>query len=401
MFSYIKNGTITDVQGIFATGIHAGLRVYKKDLALIYSEEKCTAAGVFTQNSVKAAPVQINEETLVMQQGVRAILVNSKCANACTGKEGINAALEVREVLAKSLSVSPTEILLSSTGVIGTMLPKNKMIKALPTLTNTLSSDGGHSAAEAILTTDTKTKSFAVRVGLSTGEITLGAMCKGSGMIHPNMATMLGFIATDASIEHGMLQSLLTEAVNHSFNKITVDSDTSTNDMVLLLANGVSGIAIKEGSEDKDRLYEALLDLCQTMAKSIVADGEGAKKLVTVQVNLCTSEADANKIAEAIATSPLVKTAFHGEDPNWGRIIAAIGYSGVSVNAENICLYIGTHKIMDKGFSIHLNETIAKQILSEPEIILTVEMNTGTHSTTWWTCDFSKEYISINADYRS
>jgi glutamate N-acetyltransferase/amino-acid N-acetyltransferase len=401
MFTYNDNGTITDVEGFKASGIHAGLRTYKKDLALIYSDLACEVAGVFTQNQIKAAPVDINEKIILSGKKVRAVLINSKCANACTGGLGHINAAKSQKYLSKELGIEKDEVLISSTGVIGTQLQIEKIESSIPNLVNELSDIGGHFAAEAILTTDTKSKSYSMNIELSSGNIKIGAICKGSGMVHPNMATMLGFLTTDAEISKPLLQTLLKKAVDQSFNKITVDSETSTNDMVLFLSNGASGNSVLEHSANEKIVYSALLSICKKMAKSIVADGEGASKLVTVIVKNSVSEDNANKIAEAVATSPLVKTALYGEDPNWGRIIAAIGYSGAEIVPNRIEISIGDHVVLESNFKVLLNESIAKKILKQHEITIEINMNNGSESSTWWTCDFSKEYVAINADYRS
>lgn len=401
MFTFIENGTITDVQGFQAAGIHSGIKKVKKDLALIYSETPCTAAGTFTLNKVKAAPLLLSQAMIAKGGKIRAVLVNSGNANACTGEPGYQDAVNSQLKLADVLGILPNEILVSSTGVIGQRMPMEKLLNGIEKIKDHLSPDGGHDASQAIMTTDTKPKTFAVKVETSRGEITIGGICKGSGMIMPNMATMLGFIGTDAEIDNELLQILLRKAVNKSFNKITVDGDTSTNDMVVLLANGLSKISILDNTTDFEIFFEALTKICQEMAKSIVVDGEGATKLVEVTVINALSEDDAAVIGKTISNSPLVKTAIHGQDANWGRIISAVGNSGAEIDPAKISIYLDDSPVLLQNYNIVLNEKDALEVLKKNEFKILVDLGIGSSSATWWTCDLSADYIRINADYRS
>ena len=401
MHQFLSNGTVTSVKGFKAAGIHCGIKKRKKDLALIYSETPCTAAGTFTLNKVQAAPIQVSKQLIKNKNTVKAVLVNSGNANACTGEQGTKDALAAQEYCAKLLGISPSEVIVSSTGVIGQPMPMDKMLHGIKVITSKLSTDGGYDASEAILTTDLVEKSWAVEVALSTGKVTIGGICKGSGMIMPNMATMLGFITTDAAIEQPLIQELLSKAVNKSFNRISVDGDTSTNDMVTLMANGASGVVIKSGCEDEADFYAGLEALTIEMAKAIVKDGEGASKLVTVTVKNAKSENDANTIAQSIVNSPLVKTAIHGCDANWGRIISAAGKSGAEFNPEKTAIYFDDLPILLPDYQAVIDEDKALIVLEKDAFTITVNLHDGEASTTWWTCDFSQAYIRINANYRT
>lgn len=403
MFHYIENGTITSVQGFKANGIHCGLKKKKKDLSLIYSDVDCVAAGTFTLNKVCAAPVTISKGTIKQNPNkIRAILVNSGNANACTGQKGYDDAIEMQKYCAEVLNLSPNQVLISSTGVIGKLLDMDKLLAGIKKISKGLSENGGLLAAEGIMTTDKVIKSYAVEVKLSKGIVKIGAICKGSGMIMPNMATMLGFITTDAKIDHITLQDLLSECVNVSFNKISVDGETSTNDMVLILANGLSNTEINKINYDDYIIFKnALMDVCKTMAKSIVKDGEGATKFVTINVFGAKNLADVDKVAKSIANSPLVKTALFGEDANWGRIISAIGNSGAEIIPEKISIAFDNHIVLDNDYQIKLNEELAKSILSKPEFEINIDLNMGEAKGTWWTCDFSTDYVHINGSYRT
>jgi glutamate N-acetyltransferase / amino-acid N-acetyltransferase len=401
MHQFLSNGTVTSVKGFKAAGIHAGIKKRKKDLALIYSETPCTAAGTFTLNKVQAAPIQVSKELIKNKNTVKAVLVNSGNANACTGEQGTKDALAAQAYCAKLLGISPSEVIVSSTGVIGQLMPMDKMLRGIKTIISKLSDDGGYDASEAILTTDLVEKSWAVEVTLSSGKATIGGICKGSGMIMPNMATMLGFITTDAAIGQPLIQELLSKAVNKSFNRISVDGDTSTNDMVTLMANGASGVTIKAGTKDEAAFYAGLEALTIEMAKAIVKDGEGASKLVTVTVKNAKTDSDANTIAQSIVNSPLVKTAIHGCDANWGRIISAAGKSGAEFNPEKTSIYFDDVPILLSNYQAVIDESKALLVLEKEAFTITVDLNDGEAGTTWWTCDFSQAYIRINANYRT
>lgn len=401
MIENIKDGSITSVKGIKSSGVFCGLKKKKKDLALIYSEKPCTAAGTFTLNKVKAAPIVISQYIINHKHNIKAILVNSGNANACTGIEGYNDALESQKLVAQKLGINPSEVLISSTGVIGQRINMEAVKSGIEMASQELSDTGGLDSAEAIMTTDLAMKSFAVKVKLSGGEITIGGMCKGSGMIMPNMATMLAFLATDAKIDQALLQKTLSQAVNLSFNRISVDGETSTNDMVILLANGESGVNLDERSQDYRIFKEALIKISTDMAKSIAADGEGATKVVTVSVKKAKTVSDADLIAKAVSNSPLVKTALNGNDANWGRILSAVGNSGADISPEKVTINFGSLKILQQNYKVDFSEEEAKKYLSQKEIEIIIEINDGIEESTWYTCDFSTRYIEINASYRS
>jgi glutamate N-acetyltransferase / amino-acid N-acetyltransferase len=401
MYQFIDNGTVTTAPGFEAAGIFCGIKKKKKDLALIYSHNLCNAAGTFTLNKVKAAPLLVSQELINQKALVKAVLVNSGNANACTGEEGMKDAKFSQHYCASALGINPAEVLISSTGVIGQKMPMDKLLSGIDEIVPQLSASGGMDAAEAILTTDKKMKSFAVKVSLEKGEVIIGAICKGSGMIMPNMATMLAYITTDANIEQPLVQEMLSCAVNVSFNKISVDGDTSTNDMVILMANGVSKINIEKNSVDALAFQEALNAISIEMAKSIISDGEGATKLVQINVTGAHTKEDANLIGKAVANSPLVKTALYGQDANWGRIMSAAGNSGAEIDPAKMSISFDKLAVVLPNYKIVLDEKAAKEILSKKEIQININLNGGTESTTWWTCDFSEDYIRINADYRS
>lgn len=401
MFQYIENGSVTSVNGIKAAGIHCGIKKQKKDLALIYSDVPSNAAGTFTLNKVVAAPLVISKNIIKQQNKVKAILVNSGNANACTGTPGFENALDSQSYCAKKLSINPSEVLISSTGVIGQQMPVDKLKSGVDEIISKISSNGGNDAAEAIMTTDLKKKSFALKVKLSKGEITIGGICKGSGMIMPNMATMLAFLATDAKIESSLLQKILFEAVDNSFNKISVDGETSTNDMVILLANGLSHIEIKNNTSDFEIFNLALLSICREMAKAIAADGEGATKLITILVDNAKTKKDADAVAKAVANSPLFKTAMNGNDANWGRILSVAGNSGAEFTPEKVSIKFDDLPILLPNYNVICDEVMAKKILNKDNVTVHVDLDEGEESSTWWTCDFSEQYIKINASYRT
>ena len=401
MINYLENGTITSVQGIKAAGLFCGLKRDKKDLAIIFSEKPATAGGTFTLNKVKAAPLIISKNIISTEQKIRVILVNSGNANACTGEKGYNNAKDAQAFCAEHLKVKNEEVLISSTGVIGVQLNVEKIKSGIQKVQLSHEISAGHDSAEAIMTTDKYPKSFACKVKLNSGEVTVGGICKGSGMIMPNMATMLAFIATDAEIPKSLVQKLISEAVNKTFNRISVDGDTSTNDMVILLANGESNICISENTDDYELFKSALIDFCKKMAIEIVKDGEGATKFVSLTVSSAKSEQDANITAKAIVNSPLVKTAINGADANWGRILSAIGNSGINFSPEKVMIKIGDLPVLAPGYVSDFDEVLVKKILLNKDLDITVELNEGDATTTWWTCDFSQEYIKINANYRS
>lgn len=401
-YYYLENGTITDVQSIKAAGIHCGLKKKRKDLALIYSELPCSAAGTFTLNKVKAPPLIVSQKRIKAGNKIKAVLVNSGNANAATGVLGYKNGIKTVELLANQLGISKNEILVSSTGVIGKQLDMDSIAEGIDKIVPKLSKSGGIDAAEAIMTTDKFIKHFALEIKFDDGrKARIGGVCKGSGMIMPNMATMLAFIATDLIIPKDLLQSILTKSVKESFNKISVDGETSTNDMVILLANGASGISIDSDIKKLELFEEALLDIMKKMAKSIVADGEGATKVVRVQILNASDQDSANKAAKAVVNSPLVKTAIAGADANWGRILSAIGNSGIRFNPDSAEIYFDNLKILEKGYHSFFSEEKAKEILNKKEFTISVDLHEGTEKTEWWTTDFTEEYIKINAYYRT
>jgi len=402
MFNECASG-VTAAKGFLAAGVHSGVKKFKKDLALLFSTTPAVAAGVFTTSRVQAAPVLVSKCQMKDTSSFRAIIVNSGNANACTGERGLNDAWRMVEVTAGALGVRRDEVLVSSTGIIGQYLPMEKVLSGIPRAATQLSRDAHRDAAEAITTTDTFLKEFAVRMNLGGVDVSIGGMAKGSGMIAPNMATMLAFVTTDVNIAPSLLSRSLKLACDRSFNRITVDGDTSTNDMVLLLANGLAGNKVLEDERDSDYavFYKVLEYVLTRLSKMIVMDGEGATKFIEIEVIRAVSEDIAVRAAKAIANSNLVKTALHGEDANWGRILAAIGYSGIEFNPADVEISFGDVPILQQNYTIGFSEEEAKRVLSEKEIKITVSLHQGNHAASYWTCDLSREYVSINANYRS
>lgn len=394
-------------KGFKGSGIHSHIKKKKKDLAIIYSEAPCTASGTFTKNLVKAAPVLLSEKNV--RNSIRGIIINSGNANACTGETGIENARKMIAATASELGVLDEEIIIASTGVIGVQLPIKNILAGIPEAAKALGDDKDHGvdSAEAIMTTDTFRKSFTTEFVYEGKEIRIGAICKGSGMIHPNMATLLGFVTTDAAITKELLDEIVLEGVEKSFNSITVDGDTSTNDMVVVLANGASGT--KTINNKDGELYalfrEKLIEILKKMAKSIVLDGEGATKFIEVRIQGARNDEDALRAGKSVATSSLVKTAAFGEDANWGRILAAVGYSGIEFNPYETNIYIGSAKgellVCEMGMGMDFDEDLAKKILSEHEIYYLVEMAEGKGDAVIYTCDLSYDYVKINGSYRS
>jgi glutamate N-acetyltransferase/amino-acid N-acetyltransferase len=403
MYQFIKNGSVTSTKGFKAAGIHCGVKEKSKklDLALIYSAEPCTVVGTYTLNKVKAAPLLISRDTVKKSKYVKAVVVNSGNANACTGEEGYLDALDMQKKCAEGLNIRQHEVLIASTGVIGQKLPLNKIISGIDKIIPRLSTKGGIDAANAIMTTDLKVKSYALKVKLASGNVTIGAICKGSGMIMPNMATMLAFISTDAKISKSVLYDILLESVKKSFNKISVDGDTSTNDMVILLANGASDILIEKNSGDYNLFKDALDVICIKMAKSIVSDGEGATKLIAINVKHAKSEKEADIVAKSISNSPLVKTAFYGGDANWGRILSAAGQSGADIDPAKVSISFDKLPVLLPNYKLVIDEVKAAKILAKPEISVTIDLGNGLKESTWWMCDLSEDYVKINANYRT
>lgn len=404
----VISGGVTAAQGFQSAGIHAGIKKSSKkkpDVAVIFSEVPAAAAGVYTQNRVKAAPVVLTQKTAAMGQG-QAIVVNSGNANACTGEEGAQSARLMAAWTAQGLGIEEGLVMVASTGVIGQQLPRDIIQSGIKNAVDHLSPEGGHEAALAIMTTDLFSKEIAVQFSLGDKTVTLGGMSKGSGMIHPNMATMLGFITTDASIEPEILQKSLKKAVDKSFNMISVDGDTSTNDMTLILANGLAeNKTIESDGALLEQFQEALDYVCIALAKMIAQDGEGASKLLEVQVQNALSEADARLAAKAVISSSLVKSAFFGEDANWGRILCAVGYSEANMDPDRVEIFLesaaGRIQVADQGTGLLFNEEDAKKILQEKEIQVIIDLHQGSQGAVAWGCDLTYDYVKINADYRT
>lgn len=409
----LEGGGVTSAKGFTAAGIHAGFRAdpQRKDFALIVADEPCAAAGTFTTNIFCAAPVIVSREHLdgVSYGTARAMIINSGIANAATGPIGLDTARESARLAAEAVGCTQDEVLVASTGVIGQHLDMEPFKSGLPAAVAALSSEGGHDAARAIMTTDTVPKEYAVQfsgdgLGFDGATFTVGGMAKGSGMIMPNMATMISVISTDAPVSANDLHDALLQAVNVSFNKITVDSDTSTNDTCIAFASGAaaSGCGLMDQDSRAFQVFaDALKAVCAGLARQMATDGEGATRLVTVNVTGAESEEDADKAARTIANSPLVKTAIFGHDANWGRIAAAAGRSGARFSQENVSIDIMGMPVCREGLTVPFSEEEALKRFEDPEIVLDVDLGAGNAQTTVWTCDFSHDYVTINGDYRT
>lgn len=394
-------GGITAVPGILASGIHGGIKASgKKDLALIYSASPARAAAVFTGNQIKGAPVQVSMEH-VKGGTVQAIVVSSGNSNVCTGEAGIKDARDMAKTVADLLRIPPRHVLVASTGVIGRPLPMEKIRPALPKLVKALSPQGGRNAAEAIMTTDTRPKEAALRVEVTGRPVTIGGMAKGVGMIDPHMATMLCFIATDAGVSQEALQPVLKRAVDRSFNRITIDGDQSTSDMVALLASGLAENApLERGSRGLRQFSRGLDAVTLRLARMLLEDGEGATKLVEIAVRGARSRRDALAAARAVATSLLVKTAINGQDPNWGRVMMALGKSPARVEAERVAVWFGDEQVVERGqFRPGAKADRLREIMARPEFTIQIDLGIGAGREQVWTCDISDEYVRINAKY--
>jgi glutamate N-acetyltransferase / amino-acid N-acetyltransferase len=395
-------GGVASPKGFRAAGVSAGIKAKAGalDLALIVSDRPATAAAVFTTNLAQAAPVTVSKEHLARSGGMaRAIVVNSGCANACTGEDGLRDARTMATGTAHLVGCPVDQVLVASTGVIGVALPMDKVEAGLPVAAEALGSGHGPLAAQAIMTTDPFPKEAASRIGINGRDITIGGMAKGSGMIEPMMATMLGFVTTDAGVPKSLLDRALREVVNETFNAITVDGDCSTNDCVMILANGASGVIVDESNYDA--FADALRSVCLRLALGIVRGGEGATKLVTVNVIGAASAGDARQAAKAIANSLLVKTAIHGGDPNWGRLIAVAGRAGVAFELSRAQVLIGPIVLFKDGRPYDDAAPEAASYLKNTDVVVTVDLGSGSASSTVWTCDLSAEYVRINAEYRT
>lgn len=405
----IIKGGVTAAKGFEAAGVEAAIK-YKnrKDMALVYSEAPCKAAGTFTTNVVKAAPVLWDKDIVDNSPAVHAVVVNAGIANACTGKQGYAYCKETAEVASKALNVPENSVLVASTGVIGMQLPMDRIAAGVEKLAGAKQAglEAGLMAAEAIMTTDTVSKEVAVSFDIDGVTVTMGGMCKGSGMIHPNMCTMLGFVTTDAAISKELLTKALKEDVVDTFNMISVDGDTSTNDTLLVLANGCAGNAeITAEDENYAKFKEALHYVNMTLAKKMAGDGEGATALFETKVINARTKEDARILAKSVICSSLTKAAIFGHDANWGRILCALGYSGAQFDPEQLELFFeGGGKciqIYKDGVATDYSEEEATVILSQPEVTVVVDMKNGTEEATAWGCDLSYDYVKINADYRS
>jgi glutamate N-acetyltransferase/amino-acid N-acetyltransferase len=402
---WLADGSVTSVPGFLAAGVACGIKdPGDLDLALVAAERPCAAAGVFTRNRFAAAPVIYDREILAADPSkVRAVVINSGCANACTGEEGLADTRKMAALAARNLGCPPSAVLVMSTGVIGVRLPMDRLRDGIPAAAQALSADGGEPAARAIMTTDTRPKACAVRTWIRGRPVTVGGMAKGAGMIHPNMATLLALIVTDAMASPQVLQAILRQAVARSFNAISVDGDTSTNDTLLLLANGQAGYpgVGDAAASDAAILTEAVEAVATHLAKAIVRDGEGASHFVTIVVHGAADDADAHRAAMAVARSPLVKTAIYGGDPNWGRVLCAVGYSGAEVDPARACLWFGDLALVEGGRPLDYDEERAAQALREPEVTIRVDLGLGQGQATVWTCDLTHKYVDINAHYRT
>lgn len=404
----IKGG-VTAAKGYEAASTAAGIKYQgRTDMALIYSQVPCVSAGTFTTNVVKAAPVKWDRQIVDSGAGVQAVVVNSGIANTCTGEEGMGYCKETAEAAAKALNIDAAGVLVGSTGVIGMQLPMQKLVDGIQVLAGKKAEglQSGHDAALAIMTTDTVEKEMAVEIEIGGKTVTIGGMSKGSGMIHPNMCTMLAFITTDAAITKEALQKALSEDVEDTYNMISVDGDTSTNDTAILLANGLAGNQeITYASPEYETFKEALHMVNETLAKKMAGDGEGATALFEVKVVGAESIKQAKTLAKSVVCSNLTKAAIAGHDANWGRILCAMGYSGVQFDPEKVDLFFeskaGKLQIIENGVATDYSEEAATKILSEPEITATADIKMGDYSATAWGCDLTHEYININADYRS
>ena len=405
----IIDGGVTAAKGFQAASTAAEIK-YKgrTDMAMVFSEVPCVASGTFTTNVVKAAPVRWDQDIVYNHQGARAVICNSGIANACTGEEGFSYCRATAEAAAKALGIPEDSVLVASTGVIGMQIPIDRIANGVTAMAPNLKGtrEAGLEAAKAIMTTDTEKKEAAVEIEIGGKTVTVGGMCKGSGMIHPNMCTMLGFITSDVDISKELLQEALSEDIKDTYNMVSVDGDTSTNDTVLLLANGQAGNPkITEKNADYEEFKKALNYVNTTLAKKIAGDGEGATALFEVKVIGAATKAEAVTLSKSVVTSSLTKAAIYGHDANWGRILCALGYSGVQFDPEKVDLYFeskaGKIKIIENGVSTGYSEEEATKILSEDAVTAIADMKMGDAAATAWGCDLTYDYIKINADYRS
>lgn len=396
----VIDGTIASPKGFYADGLHCGLKKKKKDIGWIFSEKPAHAAAVYTTNKVQGAPIHVTKQALANGSQLQAIIVNSAIANACTGDQGINAAFQMQQLVAKKMDIAENLVAVASTGVIGQPLPMETISKGIQQLNAT--AGDAKSFHEAILTTDTRTKEVTVRADIAGKTVTMSGVAKGSGMIHPNMATMLSFITTDAVIASSLLEAVLKEQVDQTFNQITIDGDTSTNDMVIVMANGCAENEPIGLNTEAYQTFVAMFGfVTEALAKLIAQDGEGATKLIEVEVQGAVDKADARMTAKEIVGSSLVKTAMFGEDPNWGRIICAIGYAGSEILPDQIDIWLGKEQVFQKGAPKIFQKEKMQEILKKDQIKITVNLNIGTYSGTAWGCDLTYQYVEINACYHT
>ncbi|HEY4711580.1 MAG TPA: bifunctional glutamate N-acetyltransferase/amino-acid acetyltransferase ArgJ [Dehalococcoidia bacterium] len=397
MFNLIPSGSVTSASGFLAGAVRAGIKSKGElDLAILCSEVPCKAVGVFTTNQIKSAPVILSQRHIERGRA-QAIVVNSGCANACTGGQGWADAQEMAEITAAKLGISPEEVLVAGTGVIGVPLPMDKIRAGIPRIKPTRR--GGHDFCRAIMTTDTRPKEMTVQADLKGAKFTIGGVAKGAGMIHPNMATMLCFIATDAVVSADFLQAALHKAVDYSFNMVSIDGDTSPSDCVFLLANGLAGNESID-FDNGDAFQEALTAVCTHLAKSMARDGEGATKLIEVTVEGAEAQIWACQAARTVASSPLVKAAIHGNDPNWGRIVAALGRSGARVSESRLDVYLNGVCVMKQGCPTPFSkEEMIAALSNSDNVLIRLCLNLGDGKATAWGCDLSEEYVRINSRY--
>lgn len=393
---------VTYPKGFQAAGVKAGIKKSGNlDVAVIYTEKRAAVAGMFTKNAVAAAPVHVSK-AVVATHTAHAIVANAGCANACTGAQGETDAAAMQKIAADALGCTSADVIVGSTGIIGQLLPMDKVEQGIHAAVKALSVDGSADAGNAIITTDTYSKAGAASVMIGGKEVRFGIIAKGSGMIRPDMATVLCFITTDADIDGVLLQEALSEVIEHSLNMISIDGDMSTNDMAIVLANGAAGNPkIREKNADYETFKEKLLALCQGISEKIAADGEGATKFITVHVKGAKSFADAKTVGMSVANSPLVKTAFFGEDPNWGRVICAVGYAGVPMNPNHTTVKFGGIPVYADGMGVSYDADALRMVMTAHDIVVEIDLKDGTEEAKVWTCDFSYEYVKINGEYHT
>lgn len=399
----IAEGGVTSPKGFKATGIHSGLKSgNKKDLGIIISEVPCATAAVYTQSHFQAPPLKVTQQSIKHEGKLQAFVCNSKYANACTGEQGLQNAYEMRKAVAKQFNIKEQHVGVASTGVIGQQLPIETIVNGIQQLVPVEGLNGLKDFNQAILTTDLVEKTVGYQLEIDGKEVSIGGSSKGSGMIHPNMATMLGFITTDVNIESEVLQKALREITDKTFNRITVDGDTSTNDMVVVMANGMAeNDSLTPAHKDWDAFYEGLRKTCEYLSKAIARDGEGATKLIEAQVVNAENDKEAGIIAKKIVGSSLVKTAVYGADANWGRIIGAVGYSDAVVDPEKIDVYMGDILLLKDGTPVEFSEEEATEYLKQDPVLIKVDLNLGSGKGKAWGCDLTYDYVKINASYRT